>query len=57
MKIIKFTNNKLKALQELVNYSHTVCNSGCVYPKMINSKKDCYDCEFTKSVESIDNKI
>lgn len=57
MKTIQFTNKELKALRELVAYSHTVCSSGCVYPEMQNSKKDCSDCEFTKFIYSIEDKI
>lgn len=56
MKNIKLTAKELKALKELI-WNSNPCSSGCVYPKMQNSRKDCDECEFIISIESIKDKI
>lgn len=56
MKILHFTNKELKALTELI-YNGNGCSSACAYPEMQNSKKDCDECEYLKSISSVINKI
>lgn len=56
MIMLQFTNKELKALNELIQNGNPCC-SGCIYPKMQNSKKDCNECEYTKSINSIVNKL
>lgn len=55
MKTITLTAKEIKALTcQLFANS---CSSGCVYEKMQNSKKNCDDCEFTKDIHSVRNKL
>jgi hypothetical protein len=56
MKTLKLTSKEEKALIELIANSNT-CRNGCVYENMQNSKKDCDECEFTGSIDSISNKL
>lgn len=53
--VVRFTKEELRALQEILLANP--CNSGCVYEEMEKSKKNCNECEFTKSINSIINKI
>lgn len=53
---LNLTNKESKALKELI-YNSNACSSGCIYPHMQESKKDCDECEFTKSIHSITKKI
>ena len=53
---LKLTTIEEKALIELIANSNP-CSSGCVYPHMQISKKDCDECEFTKSINSISEKL
>lgn len=57
MKTIKLTNKELRALSSALYGSHKCCASGCVYPEMQRSRKDCDECEFTLSIHSIIAKI
>lgn len=57
MKTISFTNDEINAIQELVLISNKACSSGCVYEHMQNSNKDCNECEFTRLMRSISDKI
>ena len=54
---LSLTNDEIMALKELLVVSPSVCSSGCVYRHMANSKKDCAECEFTLSVQSISDKV
>jgi hypothetical protein len=56
MKILKLTSKEEKALIELITNSNP-CSSGCVYENMQDSKKDCDECEYTESINSISNKL
>ena len=56
MKTLQFTNKELKALTELI-YNGNGCSSGCAYPEMQSSNKDCDECEYTESINSIVNKL
>lgn len=53
--VIEFTKKEIRALHAVLWANP--CNSGCVYEEMDKSKKDCNDCELTKSIISITNKI
>lgn len=55
MKTLQLTSKELRALKEILFANP--CNSGCAYEEMQNSKKDCDNCEFTKSIHSILDKI
>lgn len=55
MKEIKLSKNEIRALKELLETN--ACESGCVYNEMVKSRKDCDECNFTKAVQSIMNKI
>ena len=57
MKTITFTKQEIEALKHLLWISKEVCNSGCIIESMQNSKIDCSDCEFTKVISSITDKI
>lgn len=56
IKTFKFTKGEIRALEGLL-YSNNACNSGCIYPEMEKSKKDCDECKFTEDINSILNKI
>ena len=56
MKTLQFTNKELRALTELL-YNGNGCSSFCAYPEMQSSNKDCDECEYTESINSIVNKI
>ena len=57
MKTLKITAKEERALRELLNNSFKCCNSGCVYSEMQNSRKNCEECNFTLSINSILDKI
>lgn len=56
MNKLDFTKKEIKALRELIGNSRA-CSCGCVYTEMEKSKKDCDECEFTQSINSISDKI
>lgn len=55
VKTIKLTSKEIRALNEVL-YCNP-CRSGCAYDEMSHSGKTCDECEFTKSIESIEEKI
>lgn len=57
MKTITFTDVEINALWHLLWVSNRACSSGCVIESMETSKKNCDECEFTRAVYSIKNKI
>ena len=57
MKILKFTSRELRALKQMIMHNNS-CRGGCVFREMTKSKnKSCEECDFTKSINSILNKI
>lgn len=57
MKTIKLTSKEVEAIQELIFCSNEACRNGCVYPSMQKSNIDCSECDFTKIIHSISNKL
>lgn len=55
MKIIKLTKEEIKALNKQL-YANA-CRSGCAFEEMQTSKKSCKECDFTKHISSIFEKI
>ena len=56
IKTIKLTAKELRALESIL-WATNPCESGCAYPEMEKSKRDCIDCELPKSISSIMNKL
>ena len=55
MKTIKLTTGEIRSLKCFL-YSNP-CSSGCAYPEMQKSKKDCEECKLTKDMHSIMAKL
>ena len=55
MKTIKLTAKEIRALEQQLHANP--CSSGCAFPEMQNSRKDCDECEFPKLISSIREKI
>lgn len=56
IRTLQFTTKEIKTLREFI-YNNNACMKGCVYPEMQTSEKDCDECEFTKDIDSVLNKI
>ena len=57
MKTIQLTEKEERALTELLMHSREACSSGCVFPEMQTSKKDCDKCDYPKLIASIEDKL
>ena len=55
MKTIKLTTGEIRSLKCFL-YSNP-CSSGCAYPEMQKSKKDCEECKLTNDIYSIMAKL
>ena len=55
MKTIELTTDEIRTLKCFL-YSNP-CVSGCAYPEMQRSKKDCAECKLTKDMYSIIAKL
>lgn len=55
MKKVILTASEIRTLEHYL-YSNP-CESGCVYPEMNNSKKNCEECKLNKDKNSILEKL
>lgn len=55
MKAIELTNQEIKSLLVLISDGNA-CSSGCVY-FIKNNKKSCNECEYTKNIKDIEEKL
>lgn len=55
LKTIKLTASEIRTLKYFL-YSNP-CSSGCAYPEMQSSKKDCAKCKLRKDMYSIMTKL
>lgn len=54
---LKLNKEESKAIYTLLDNAHKICNSTCVYPEMVKSKKNCDECPFTLTVEKLIERI
>lgn len=55
MKTVKLTASEIRSIELFL--SANPCMSGCAYPEMQKSKKDCDECKLTKDMHSILEKL
>lgn len=55
MKTVKLTASEIRTLECFLR--DNPCSSGCAYPEMQNSRKDCDECKLTKDKYSIMEKL
>ena len=55
MKNIKLTASEIRSI--FYYLESNPCESGCAYPEMNNSRKNCDECKLTKDKESIMKKL
>ena len=53
---ITITKDEKRALVDYLSMAN-ICRSGCAYPEMEKSNKDCDDCLLTKSTQSLLEKL
>jgi Holliday junction resolvase RusA-like endonuclease len=57
MKTIQLSKNEERALKALLMRSRVACSSGCAFPEMQKSKKDCDKCNYPKAIEDVMEKL
>jgi DNA-binding response OmpR family regulator len=54
---LTLTDIELRALEVLLSNSINCCSSGCAFEEMQDNKIDCNECIFTKTINSLEDKI
>lgn len=57
MKNIELTKIEERALLELLSHRYAPCSSGCIFPEMQESKKNCDKCDYAKAIDGVANKM
>lgn len=51
---LKLNKNEFRALQEMIDYSYYVCQSGCAYEEMQAKNIECDKCPYTIAKHSLE---